>query len=59
MKNVIADLAPAAPPSAITGLSVLGIPLPEVVLLLNAVYITLGIAYLIYKWYKGGNHGGE
>lgn len=56
MKNEIASaLVPATPPTAVTGMVVFGIPLPEVVLLLNAVYIMVGIAYALYKWRKDIN----
>lgn len=56
MKNII-DLAPAAPPTTVTGLLVLGVPLDTWVLILNAVYIVVGIAALAYKtfWRKDVN----
>jgi hypothetical protein len=56
-KHNLAELAPAAPPTAVTGLHVLGIPLSEVVLILNAVYIVLGIAWLIYKAWRSHDNG--
>ncbi|MFN7882020.1 MAG: hypothetical protein ACK5PF_03265, partial [bacterium] len=56
-KHNLAELAPAAPPTAVTGLHVLGIPLSEVVLILNAVYIVLGIAWLLYKAWRSHDNG--
>jgi hypothetical protein len=47
--NLTETLLPVAPPTAVTGLSLLGIGLDQWVLLLNAVYITLGIVYLLYR----------
>jgi hypothetical protein len=52
--NLTETLLPVAPPTAVTGLSLLGIGLDQWVLLLNAVYITLGIVYLLYRMTQKG-----
>lgn len=56
-KHNLAELAPAAPPTTVTGLYIMGLPLSEVVLLLNAVYIVLGIAWLVYKAWRSHDNG--
>lgn len=49
----IAEVATtAAPPTAVTGLQLAGVPLSDLVLILNCIYIALGICYLIYKMVK-------
>lgn len=52
-KHTLADLAPVGPPTAVTGLSLMGIGLDQWVLILNAIYISLGILYLLYRMIKG------
>lgn len=54
-QHTLPDIAPVAPPTVVTSLALAGIPLSDVVLVLNAVYIVLGIGYLIYKWRKSAN----
>lgn len=54
-QDIISTLAPAAPPTTVTGMYIAGLPLSEVVLLLNAIYIIVGIAYALYKWRKDIN----
>ena len=49
----------ATPPTAITGLQLAGVPLSDVVLILNCIYIALGIAYLIYKMVKKDTKDGS
>lgn len=52
-KHPLAEVAvTATPPTAITGLQLSGVPLSDIVLLLNGIYIALGIVYLIYKMVK-------
>lgn len=53
--HTLPDIAPVAPPTIVTSLAMAGIPLSDLVLVLNAVYIVLGIAYLLYKWRKQAN----
>ena len=43
----------AAPPVAVTGLSVVGVPLPDVVAVLTSVYLVIHIWYILTKWIKG------
>lgn len=52
-KHTLADLVPVGPPTAVTSLSLLGVGLDQWVLILNAIYISLGIMYLIYRMVKG------
>lgn len=61
MKNhPIAEVAvTATPPSAVTGLHLAGVPLSDVVLVLNVVYVILSIAYLIYKIVKKDKKDGS
>lgn len=56
-KHQVVELAPAAPPAAITGLQFAGIQLSDWVLLLNLVYVALGIAWLIYKAWRTHKNG--
>jgi uncharacterized membrane protein len=49
----------AAPPSAVTGLHLAGVPLSDVVLILNVFYVILSIAYLIYKIVKKDTKDGS
>jgi uncharacterized membrane protein len=49
----------ATPPTAITGLQLAGVPLSEVVLILNCIYIALGIIYLIYKMVRKDKDNGS
>lgn len=58
-KHTLADLVPVGPPTAVTGLSLMGIGLDQWVLVLNAVYITLGILYLVYRMIKGNKNDSE
>jgi hypothetical protein len=52
-KHPIAEVVTAAtPPTAITGLQLSGVPLSDIVLVLNGLYIALGIVYLLYKMIK-------
>lgn len=53
-KHTLADLVPVGPPTAVTGLSLMGVGLDQWVLVLNLVYITLGIVYLLYRMLKKG-----
>ena len=53
-KHTLADLVPVGPPTAVTSLSLLRVSLDQWVLVLNAVYITLGIIYLLYRMLKKG-----
>ena len=43
----------AAPPLAVTGLSVYGVALPDVVAILTIVYLVIHIGYIVTKWIKG------
>jgi len=52
MKQHLDVILPAAPPTAVTTLMFAGIQWSDWVLILNAAYIALGIAYLLYKWVK-------
>ena len=60
MKTTLTEtLLPVAPPTAVTGLSLLGIGLDQWVLILNAIYITLGIGYSIYLMATKGRDDGS
>lgn len=52
-KHTLADLVPVGPPTAVTSLNLLGVGLDQWVLILNAIYISLGIMYLLYRMLKG------
>ncbi len=52
MEHFHDSLTPAAPPSAVSALMVIGVPLDQWVLILNAIYIVGGIAWLGYKFYR-------
>lgn len=43
----------AAPPIAVTGLSIYDVPLPDVVAVLTIVYLLIHIGYILTKWIKG------
>ena len=43
----------ATPPVVVTGLSVYGVTLPDVVSGLTIVYLVVQISYVSWKWYKG------
>ena len=43
----------ATPPLAVTGLSIYGVALPDVVSVLTIAYLAVHIGYILYKWYKG------
>lgn len=43
----------AAPPIAVTGLSIYGVALPDVVAVLTIVYLVIHIGYILTKWIKG------
>lgn len=51
-KNTITELAPAAPPTMVTGVQLAGMQLADWVLIFNLIYIGLGIGFLLFKWYK-------
>jgi uncharacterized membrane protein len=61
MKNhpITEVVVTATPPSAITGLHLAGVPLSDVVLILNVAYVLLSIAYLIYKMVKKDKKDGD
>lgn len=48
-KHTLADLVPVGPPTAVTGLSLMGVGLDQWVLIFNLVYISLGIVYLLWR----------
>lgn len=59
---VAAAAAKAAPPVAVSGAMIAGVPMSDVVLGLTAVYLLLQIGYLVWKWRKeargrGGRRG--
>ncbi|CAM0032120.1 holin [Vibrio phage D530] len=43
----------AAPPVVVTGLSVYGVTLPDIVSGLTIVYLIIQISYVSWKWFKG------
>lgn len=55
--EVLAGLADmsikAAPPLAVTGLSVFGVQLPDIVSVVTLVYLGIHIGYILSKWIKG------
>ena len=50
----IADMSvKVAPPLAVTGLSVYGVQLPDIVSVVTLIYLAIHIGYLLHKWVKG------
>lgn len=43
----------ATPPVAVTGLTVFGYPLPDIVSILTIIYLLVHISYIISKWLRG------
>ncbi len=43
----------AALPVTVTGITVMGVALPDVVAVLTIVYLVIHIGYISHKWYKG------
>lgn len=61
-ENISDIAAKASIPVGVTGMTIYGIPLPEVVFLLTIVYTILLIinqAYVLYKWVRGRNEPKE
>jgi hypothetical protein len=55
-------LVKVAPAGAVVGADFMGVPLPDLVYALTAVYLLLQIGYLVWKWHKeargrGGRRG--
>jgi hypothetical protein len=48
--EVVAETLKAAPPVAVAGLSVMGVPLSDIVLIATLVYLALQIGYLVHRW---------
>lgn len=49
---VAAAAAKAAPPVAVSGAMIAGVPMSDVVLCLTAIYLLFQIGYLAWKWSK-------
>lgn len=41
------------PPLAVTGMTIFGVALPDIVAVATLIYITVNVSYIIYKWKKG------
>ena len=52
MEHFQEALVPTAPPSAVSALYVMGVPLDQWVLILNALYIVAGLAWLGFKFWR-------
>lgn len=46
-------LVKAAPPITVTGLTLWGIALPDIVAALTILYLLVHIGYIVKKWIKG------
>lgn len=49
---VVDEVFKAAPPVGVSTLSILGVPLPNIIYLLTIVYLIVQIVCLIYSTYK-------
>ena len=49
---VAAAAAKAAPPVAVSGAMIAGVPMSDIVLFLTAIYLLFQIGYLGWKWAK-------
>ena len=50
----VADMTQrAAIPVAVTGVTVMGVALPDIVAMLTIIYLVIHIGYIAYKWKKG------
>lgn len=56
---VAAAAAKAAPPVAVSGAMIAGVPMSEIVLWLTALYLVVQICYLSWKWFKEWNADGK
>lgn len=52
---VAAAAAKAAPPTAVSGAMIAGVPMSDIVLWLTAAYLVLQISYLAWKWWTESN----
>ena len=43
----------ATPPLAVTGLSVFGVPLPDIVSVATLIYLAIHGGYILSKWMRG------
>jgi len=50
--HVVDEVLKTAPPIGVSTLSVLGIPLPDVIYILTLVYLMVQIVCTVYKTYK-------
>ena len=50
--EVAGEIARAAPPVAVVGASIAGVPMNTIVLVLTMIYLVLQIAFLLYKWVR-------
>lgn len=53
LPDVIDMSIKAAPPLAVTGMSVFGVPLPDVVSIATLVYLAIHGGYILSKWWRG------
>lgn len=52
-KTVAEEMVKSGPPLAVVGLTILGLPIGDLVQLVTLVYVVLQIAFLVYRWIKG------
>jgi hypothetical protein len=50
--ELAAETLKATPPAAVAGLTLMGVSLNDVVLIATLVYLSVQIAFLVYKWIK-------
>ena len=50
--ELAAETLKAAPPTAVAGLTLMGVSLNDVVLIATLVYLSVQIGFLVYKWVK-------
>lgn len=50
--EVSSEIARAAPPTAVIGASVAGVPLNDIILWATLVYLVLQIVFLARRWWK-------
>lgn len=51
--EIARDVQPTAIPIAYVGMTICGVPLPDIVSGVTLVYLVIQIGYVINKWYRG------
>lgn len=49
---IMSSAVKASPGVAVSGAHFMGYPMPDVVMILTALYLCLQIGYLVWKWHK-------